>query len=229
LNSQYGGSWSNGGGYLFQGDDEAFAAGAAYNFQHDSWVNTYYGSYEASVVGYAVLKTSGQLLSRESVHKAIETVRNKNPFGLDPSELVASAQQGHFQIPGADPSNFHLIQVAGAYYTNLINIQRTYLYTQLNPIDIYIVPVDIPSLFVQVSAAKYRSQLDAEWAMSAAYDKTLIKLQTSISDRKVTNLIQANKFFIKEFTGQLKRAFGGVPIVRLTPFSGGIPKSDMSE
>jgi hypothetical protein len=39
LNSAHGGSWSNGQGYLFTSDEQAFAAGAAYNFRHNSWGN----------------------------------------------------------------------------------------------------------------------------------------------------------------------------------------------
>lgn len=63
-------------GYLFSSDEQAFATGAAYNFQHNTWSNTYYGSYEASLVGYVALRATGELLSPYAVNTAIDMVRN---------------------------------------------------------------------------------------------------------------------------------------------------------
>lgn len=76
LNSDFGGSWNNGHGYLFTSSGQAFAAGAAYNFEHDSWGHTYCGDYEASLVGYVALRATGELLSPDAVHTAIKLVRN---------------------------------------------------------------------------------------------------------------------------------------------------------
>ena len=62
MSSRYGGSWTNGRAHFFESDDEAFAADVAYNFKHNSWGNTYYGSYERTLVGYIALRSTGLLL-----------------------------------------------------------------------------------------------------------------------------------------------------------------------
>jgi RHS repeat-associated protein len=82
MSSSFGGSWSGGIGSLFENSDQAFKAGADYNFYHNSWGNTYYGSYEASYIGYAALKSTGELLSSGSVNTAIQIVRNREQSGL---------------------------------------------------------------------------------------------------------------------------------------------------
>src|SRR5690606_7029773 len=90
LNSKYGGAWSDGQAYYFKSDEEAFAAGVAYNFHHNSWGNTYYGSYEATLVGYMAHKVSGELLSPEAVHTAIDIVRNKHMYDGRPDFLAST-------------------------------------------------------------------------------------------------------------------------------------------
>jgi hypothetical protein len=89
LNSEYGGSWSNGAGHLFASDSEAFAAGSSYNFQHNSWSNTYYGSYENSTVGFAALTGLKVLLSPEVVQSAIDKMRGNS---ISNSPLIACSE-----------------------------------------------------------------------------------------------------------------------------------------
>ena len=91
LNSQYGGAWSDRQAYYFKSDEEAFAAGVAYNFEHNSWGHTYYGSYEATLVGYMAQKVSGELLSPEAVHTAIDIVRSKHMYDGRPDFLASTA------------------------------------------------------------------------------------------------------------------------------------------
>ncbi len=83
MSSSFGGSWSGGIGSLFENSDQAFRAGADYNFYHNSWGNTYYGSYENSYIGYAALKSTGTLLSPESVSSAIKFLRQPQEELMD--------------------------------------------------------------------------------------------------------------------------------------------------
>jgi LysM repeat protein len=55
LRSDFGGTWSNGGGHLFGSNDEAFDAGYSYNTFHNSWGNTFLGTAQGSANLFADL------------------------------------------------------------------------------------------------------------------------------------------------------------------------------
>lgn len=84
---------AGGHSHFFSTDEQAFAASAAYNFQHNSWRHTYYGSYEATFVGYLAVKITGELLSPESVHAAIDIVRGRHMYDGRP-DFIASVTLG---------------------------------------------------------------------------------------------------------------------------------------
>jgi hypothetical protein len=72
----HGGSYSDQDGYRdFDSEDEAFAAGAEYNFRHDSWGNTFYGSYEATFVARYIAKQTGKYLSPAAIKSAMAIVK----------------------------------------------------------------------------------------------------------------------------------------------------------
>ncbi len=66
MRSANGGHWSNGSGFLFGSQDEAFTAGVAYNDYHGSWANTNYGRYRNDARGMAIaMYEAGQELQNQ--------------------------------------------------------------------------------------------------------------------------------------------------------------------
>src|SRR5690606_23918887 len=88
LNSQYGGSWSNGQAHYFTSDEEGFFAGVAYNNYHNSWGNTEYGSAAASLVAFGIIRSSGQMPTRDEVQNVL------NPSRLNVYASASSAAVG---------------------------------------------------------------------------------------------------------------------------------------
>jgi hypothetical protein len=61
LDSENGGSWSDGEAVMFESQTQALFAGASYNYYHDSWGNTEFGSFAASVVAFSMISNTGDI------------------------------------------------------------------------------------------------------------------------------------------------------------------------
>ncbi len=127
------GMLSNGGGgsyswayYTpFKSNAEAFAAGAKHNFDNASWANTYYKSYEASVVSYMIASTSGYVYSPDVIQGVIDQVRGHEKPQYLASTIVDPTEPSFGEY--ADPTSFNLVRAHDTYYAK-VNFEETIFY-----------------------------------------------------------------------------------------------------
>lgn len=89
MSSANGGNWSNGSGFLFKSQDQAFAYGTAYNDRHSSWGYTRYGNEQATTFAYTWARATGSEPLRETVNYWMNR-RNEILYGLSQPTLLAS-------------------------------------------------------------------------------------------------------------------------------------------